>query len=285
MIPNDEVLARFDAEMRRDPVPDRGSTVERLGPIVRVVGEENYVIYSALTDADAREIVAEQADHFRRTAREVEWKWFGHDRPAHLEAILADAGFVPEEPETLLVFDLRDGVPRDPGASEAEIHRVTGAAGIRDVLAANEAAFGPDHRGSTARAEERLADPSQALFVAYAEGVPVASGRLEMTPGRSFAGLYGGGTAPSHRRRGIYRGLVHARAALAKSAGYRFLTVDAQESSRPILERLGFVRLTSTRAWILRAGAGASAEAASPGEGMGPRDLSSAPFPRAESPP
>jgi GNAT superfamily N-acetyltransferase len=252
MIRPAEVLARYDEEMRRGTPPIPGSRVEVVGPLVRVVGRENFVIYSALTESNARAVVAEQVEYFLRAGTEVEWKVFGHDLPANLEEILAAAGFVPEAPETVVVLDLADGVPRGPTAPGVEIRRVNDEGGARDALTANEAAFGTEGRRYADRYSEWLHDPTQGLYVAYAGGSPVASARLELTPGRSFAGLWGGGVAPAHRGKGIYRGLVGVRAAAAKDAGYRYLTVDAQETSRPILERLGFVALTTTRPWVLR---------------------------------
>jgi GNAT superfamily N-acetyltransferase len=252
MISRDELLARYDAEMRRDPIPDPGSRVERVGPVVRIVGEESYVIFSDLRESNVLAIVAEEAAFFRRAGREVEWKVFGHDQPRDIEVVLAAAGFVPEEPETLVAYDLRDGVPGQVVPNGIEVRRVNDAAGLRDASAADRAAFGPEGRSSTEQWAKRMSDPNQAMFVAYVDGTPVATGRLEMTPGRSFAGLYGGGTSPEYRHRGIYRGLVAARGALALSRGYRYLTVDARDTSRPILERLGFVPLTTTRGWVLR---------------------------------
>ena len=72
-------------------------------------------------------------------------------------------------------------------------------------------------------------------------------------PGRAFAGLYGGSTVPEYQGRGVYRALVAARAAEARRWGHRYLTVDARESSRPILQRLGFQPLTSISDWVLKA--------------------------------
>jgi GNAT superfamily N-acetyltransferase len=97
----------------------------------------------------------------------------------------------------------------------------------------------------------RLADPAFALYVAYADGRPVASARAEFPPGRSFAGLWGGGTISEYRGRGIYRALVQARAEEARRRGYRYLRVDARDTSRPILERLGFIALTPIIEWRL----------------------------------
>ncbi len=75
---------------------------------------------------------------------------------------------------------------------------------------------------------------------------PIAAGRLELPPSGEFAGLWGGGTVPDWRHRGVFRSLVAYRAAIARDRGFRYLQVDAAEASRPILERLGFVELAKT---------------------------------------
>ncbi len=46
--------------------------------------------------------------------------------------------------------------------------------------------------------------------------------------------------------RGIYRALVAERAQRARQRGFRYLQVDASDESRPILERLGFIAVTTT---------------------------------------
>ncbi|MEO7039976.1 MAG: GNAT family N-acetyltransferase, partial [Candidatus Elarobacter sp.] len=91
-----------------------------------------------------------------------------------------------------------------------------------------------------------------ALFVAYAGSVPAAAGRLQTPAGRVFASIWGGGTVPDYRRRGIYRAMVGERAREARRRGYRYITVDARATSRPILERLGFVALDGVTGWVLR---------------------------------
>lgn len=44
---------------------------------------------------------------------------------------------------------------------------------------------------------------------------------------------------------------VAERARIARERGHRWLVVDALPASRPILERLGFERLTSTTPYVL----------------------------------
>ena len=91
------------------------------------------------------------------------------------------------------------------------------------------------------------------FYVAYCAGEPVSAARLEMPRAGEFAGLYGGGTVPKHRGRGIYRALVELRASVARECGYRYLTVDAADTSLPILRRMGFVPLTTITTWTWRA--------------------------------
>ena len=87
---------------------------------------------------------------------------------------------------------------------------------------------------------------SSVAVVACVDGEPVSGGRVDLEPGVEFAGLFGGVTVPEHRGRGLYGATVARRAEIARDRGYRWLYVDALPTSRPILERLGFVRLTTT---------------------------------------
>jgi hypothetical protein len=50
----------------------------------------------------------------------------------------------------------------------------------------------------------------------------------------------------------IYKATVAYRANLAAERGFRYLEVDASDDSRPILERLGFVPVTTTTPYVWR---------------------------------
>ncbi len=245
-----EILSLYDAEMRVDPPPEAGVRHERVGRIVRTVGTYNCIAFSDLAATDADAVIAEQAGFFRALGAEVEWKVYGHDLPADLGPRLGVAGFEPDEPETLMVFDLAEGPPHGVVPAGIEIRRVTDVAGLRDLVVVSSAAFGRDDSSRVEAFGARLLDPTFGLYVAYADGRAVSAGRLELPPGRSFAGLWGGGTVPPYRGLGIYRALVAARAEEARRLGYRYLRVDARDTSRPILERLAFMALTSVTGWI-----------------------------------
>lgn len=92
---------------------------------------------------------------------------------------------------------------------------------------------------------DHAADPSAlTIVVAEAGDDVVCAAWVRFARDTEFATLWGGGTLPEWRWRGIYRAIVAYRANLAAQRGYRYLQVDASDNSRPILERLGFVAVT-----------------------------------------
>ncbi|MCI4329305.1 MAG: GNAT family N-acetyltransferase [Thermoplasmata archaeon] len=247
-----DVLALYDAQMRRDPPVDRVDRLETNGSIVRVVGARGWISYSRLTEWEAPERVREEADRFRREGIEVEWKLHGHDPPPGLARILAANGFVADPPETVMVFDLRERLVLGTPVSGVEIRPVADRVGLETAVEVSGTAFAPHPGWDLDEYLPRLGTPSFTAFLALVDGRPVSAGRLELPEGRAFASLWGGGTVPEFRGRGVYRALVGARTDLARTRGYEYVTVDAQESSRTILARLGFRPLTTVVGWVLR---------------------------------
>ncbi|MFH8369421.1 GNAT family N-acetyltransferase [Streptomyces sp. NPDC018031] len=249
---HDEVLALFDRQLRREAVPDGpGARVERVGRVVRQVAPEhgwNGVVWSGLDGRTADAAVADQIRHFTALRREFEWKLYGYDQPADLADRLRRAGFVAEPTETLMVAEISE-LPLDAALPDGvEVRPVTDAAGADLLARVQEEAFGTDASALRQRLLDQLAGQPETVsaVVASADGVPVCAARMELYPGTAFAGLWGGGTVPAWRGRGIYRALVAHRARTAAARGYRYLQVDASDMSRPILRRLGFVALTTT---------------------------------------
>jgi hypothetical protein len=118
-----------------------------------------------------------------------------------------------------------------------------------------EAIFGKDYSFTTAQLLDalRAGSTQHRGYIAYANGggggggaEPVSIGRLYTHPQSLFGGLYGGGTLAAFRGRGFYRATVAARARDAAAHGAKFLLIDALPTSRPIVERLGFVHVTDT---------------------------------------
>ncbi|MDP1873336.1 GNAT family N-acetyltransferase [Phenylobacterium sp.] len=248
-----DLLERYDAEMRREPPSSQGLVATRVGGRVRLSGPYNCIVYSDLSTADAEAQVAAEVAHLTATGGQLEWKVHGHDRPGDLPLILARHGFTPEPMETLLVRAIDETLLQPALERDLSIRQVATAADVDDFLKAVEAAFGHPFRYDPGQLLAGISGGEVSVHVAYAEGVPIAAGRLEMPAGRSFAGLYTGGVAPAHRGRGLYRALVQSRAREAAGRGYEYLITEALETSRPILQNLGFTPLTTVQGWVLTA--------------------------------
>jgi GNAT superfamily N-acetyltransferase len=218
-VDTDEILARFDEQMRRLPAPDG-----------LFVSESWSAVLWRPDDGDVEPLVA----RMREIPGHVEWKYYSHDGPELRERLLA-AGLEPEDEETVVVAEAASIAP--PPA-EVELR-----------LAADEFVELAD-RVFCRRHGAGLPDKTAAV-VAVVEGQPVAGGRVDFEEGVEFAGLFGGVTLPEFRGRGLYRAVVAKRAELARERGYRWLYSDALPTSRPILERLGFVRLTTTMPFVI----------------------------------
>jgi len=163
----------------------------------------------------------------------VEWKYYAHDWPPDLPEQLRAAGLVPEDEETVVVAEAAAIPPPPP-----DVEVVVATDAFVDLAAR---VFGDEHHGL----------PENALaVVALVDGEPVSGGRVDLEPGIDFAGLFGGVTLPEFRGRGLYRATVAKRAELARERGYRWLYSDALPTSRPILERVGFVKLTTTTPFV-----------------------------------
>ena len=91
-----------------------------------------------------------------------------------------------------------------------------------------------------------LAGDGMELWVGEVEGQIVTAGRLEPVRGTNFAGIWGGATREEWRGRGIYRALTAARARSALGMGKTLIHSDSTEYSRPILERSGLLKVSTT---------------------------------------
>ncbi len=251
-----EVLRLFDRQARREVAPDHpGVRVENTGTVVRQSGgpdDWNGVVYSDVDEATADAVIAEQVRHYGALGVEFEWKTYTHDAPADLGERLMRAGFVADEPESLMIAEVAGLSTQVELADGLHLVDAVDEAGIELAARVHDEAFGTDNTRLKQQLLERLAhDPdSFVMTLAMAGDRPVSAARIEFTPGSDFAGLWGGGTVAEFRGRGIYRALVAHRTRLAIARGIRYLQVDAMPTSRPILERLGFEQLSVTTPYI-----------------------------------
>jgi GNAT superfamily N-acetyltransferase len=254
------VLKAFNTQVRQSTRPDgTGALLEQVGAIVRRVADDaqdgpggSGVFWSELDPATAGPVIAAQVAFFGDLGKMFEWKLYDYDQPADLAERLLAAGFAAEDAEALMMAEVSQ-VPQEVRLPEGvRLEPVTDAEGIGRLAGLHERVFGKDESGlrNALIAQLNSAPELTAMVVAMAGDEAVCSARIEFVPGTEFAGLWGGGTLPEWRGRGIYRALVAYRAALAAERGYRYLQVDASPDSRPILERIGFTCLAVTTPYI-----------------------------------
>ena len=253
-------LCAFDVQVRRGLHPDgSGAVGERAGPVVRWVpaGGEGWsgVVWSDIDAATADRVIADQVAFYAARGEEFEWKLYSYDQPPDLAQRLLAAGFAAEDAESLMVAETERIA--GPGGADVSLSagirlvEVTDEAGLELMIEVHDRVFGPDPRLRASLLTQLRSSPETTVMVlAMAGDEPVCSARIGFGTDTDFAGLWGGGTLPQWRGRGIYRALVGYRARLAAARGYRYLQVDASPESRPILERLGFACLATTTPFI-----------------------------------
>jgi GNAT superfamily N-acetyltransferase len=249
------LLAAYDDQLRTDAETATAASVTRLGPLrlATYEGGRGFISYRDLAGVDAdgiRELVRQALAHFQADPGigEVEWKTRAHDHAPGLLQALADLGFEPAESESIMIGEARLLAVDVPLPDGVTLRRMSEEADLRAMSAMQDEIF--EGRVSTARADELVRQLATTdgveCWVAEAEGQIVSAGRLEPVPGTDFAGIWGGATRPEWRGRGIYRALTAARARSALRMGKTLINSDSTEFSRPILERSGLVKVSTT---------------------------------------
>lgn len=259
----DELLQTFHRQIRvADADNPPGWIAESDGPARRAYlpdpASHAYVEAPEGLGDDPDGLIRRQRDFFAGRGQRVEWKTYGYDQPGDLTDRLVAAGFVPEDPEALVLGEV-DRLLDQPSAlpSKVRIRDITEPADFDRIAVLNTAVFGRDGTELAGRLQiEQQADP-ELLVVSLVEevlagpdGPALTAGWLRLQPGTGFASFWGGGTLPEWRKQGLYRALVSHRARLAKERGYDYIRVDASPDSRPILERLGLHVVTTTTPYV-----------------------------------
>ena len=159
---------------------------------------------------------------------------------SELEPVLLAHGMQPDGEVTILEFAADIEEPPVPGLELADgmvdlesfrRHHATVAAGFRD---SDLPLVEGDMRDRYAAA--LATDVRQVTALVFGE--PAGGGSLHVEP--DGATLGGAAVLPRFRGRGIYRALVAERVRLAAELGAPLVIINARQTSRPILERLGF---------------------------------------------
>ena len=212
--------------------------------LVDKINERGTVIYSNLDEGNADAAIREEIAYFRKLqiADDLEWKLFDYDQPADLKDRLIKHGFVPQDPDAVLILDLQAVPPVLLEPIPQDVRRITDPALLSDMIAVHKGVWDEDQSWLINSLGRTLREKPQELsvYIAYVDGNPASAGWIDYHEGNPFAGLWGGSTLPEYRKQGLYTALVKARVQEAIERGIRYLTIDASPMSRAVLEKFGF---------------------------------------------
>jgi hypothetical protein len=255
MTDSEQYLRAYDDQLRTDAETPSALSVTLAGPLrlITFAGGRGFITYRDLDGLEVpgmERLVVDALDHFRSDPEisRVEWKTRAHDRAPGLHETLLAHGFSPDEPESIMIGPLEALCADVPTPDGVVLRRVTSVADVRAMCAMVDEAFGEatDERMADAIVDRVARHDGLELWVAESDGRMVGGGRLEPVQGTDFVGIWGGATLEAFRGRGIYRALTAARARSALALGKRFVHSDSTEFSRPILERSGLVKVSTT---------------------------------------
>ncbi len=244
-----ELLTRLD-DLRRtlgEPARD-GRVVREMSPD----GAECRIVFTECPTAELDALIGAEQDRAAAAGYALEWKTYGHDVPAELPDRLVAAGFEPDDEERVLTLPLTDETIASFGVSPYDIRRVHDVAELADYadIAREVGRKNVESEREQLAAALRDAPDELSIYLAYADGVPAASGRTYFTPGSPFAEIAGGRTKPAYRLRGLFTALVAGRLREAQNRNRTHAIVDALPTSEPTLVKRGFQFLTTTRPYV-----------------------------------
>jgi GNAT superfamily N-acetyltransferase len=212
-------------------VIERPGWLQIVTPSIKT-GGLNEVIYSLLDERSADTAIDEAIAIYRELGLRFRWNGAPGCGPADLGARLVRRGL----DESWGRGMARTIETEPPGGDDVVLVDADTLADYTHVMASG---WGGDPGALGALHAHLIAEQRQHLFIAYCDGTPAAAACY--LPFERSAFLMGGVVLPQFRGRGLYRTLVHARLAHARSLGIALATTHAREAtSAPILEKLGF---------------------------------------------
>ncbi|WP_428240018.1 GNAT family N-acetyltransferase [Gynuella sp.] len=196
-------------------------------------------------------IIENEIDAFKQLGKGFEWKVYSYDNPSNIGARLIHHGLREDDNESFMVLDLNTHIDCVSMGHSSTLIPVRDASGVRKAIDVQRQIWPQTFDEFENSLCQRLEQSPEtiSMYLVQDSGQTVASGWITYQPNSPFAGLWGGSTLPGYRSRGHYRNLLAARAWEARERGVRYLTIDASEMSHPIVESLGFEKISDTRGY------------------------------------
>ncbi|MFZ5816729.1 MAG: GNAT family N-acetyltransferase [Bacillota bacterium] len=222
-----------------------GWQLEQVGPFTLIYHQQgptplDGVLEARLEPATAEGEIRALLDRFRSMGRSLLWMATGPDRLPDLAQRLTALGFAPDDPLPAMALDLErlDGTEPLPDGLRIEPVRDQASHGALMQIQVQTLGEGFGPRAALKAAFGLNEDGPVQHCLGYLEGRPVAGATTVYFGG--LATLYGIGTLPEARGRGIGRAMTIQACREARRRGYRVAALFATPSGLPVYQRLGF---------------------------------------------
>lgn len=242
------LLVQYDKDLRlRIDYPEARKEITR--DVVRIIRKSpgmNVVAFTFANEAKLHEVIHREVDYLTPLEQPFTWKVFDHDRLPSLKDQLASHGFEPDDdPAKVMVFDVQKKSSKLFEPVSADIRRIRGLDGLKDVVYVLDQVWG----GHNSWVFERLGAHLKirnylSAYVAYVDDQP-ASVAWTYFPRGQFATLFAGSTISEYRKQGLYTSLLSTRLQEIRKRGYHYAVVETGDMSGPIVEKHGFRHLTT----------------------------------------
>jgi RimJ/RimL family protein N-acetyltransferase len=252
-----QALVEFANHFRQPPAPG----VEIIeSPLYRAVIVQDYPIpgpnaasWIRCRPEDVNQVIDGARAIFAARRLPFMWTLDPGTEPEDFARYLEERGVRPDPtaPEVAVMVLPVESLIESPHIAGLEFRdALADAESFRSADAVNAEAFGAARRGVTpeqAAAQERrrhdqIAAGNRRVLLATIDGEPAGSSGLTLYPPHGGQ-INGGAVREKFRGRGIYRAMVAERLRMAREAAVPGLSVWGGPMSRPILEKLGFVKV------------------------------------------
>lgn len=206
----------------------------------------NVIQWVHLNEHGIEAAIEEQGALFGRGDTPLEWSVHASDTPHDLADRLVTQGYRDLGTASVMVAELPMDAFEGPKHS---IECIETEEQLIEFKSLAETLFRKDFTFTTSELRAALGrrDSRHVGFLARVGTEAVAMGCLISCIDSPIAKLYCAGTLPEFRKQGAHRALTLARARYAEQLGLRWLSILAMETSRPLVERLGFVEIDRVR--------------------------------------
>lgn len=232
---------------------------DKLAWVVTGIAEPFYnaVVRTRLAEAEADAAIARVLALFRRRRVPALWWVLPSSEPWDLGARLDAQGMMYRGEGPGMAAELAalpDDAPKLPGFTVERVHDVVS---LMEWMRTNEAAYGATAERvdlTYVQLESTLGFGPERPYQRYLgrlNGLPVATSALFL--GAGVAGLYGVGSLPEGRGRGVGTALSLAALREARTLGYHVAVLESSPLGYSMYRRLGFREICRLRSYILPA--------------------------------